>query len=238
MARSSTTPFWIRRFHSLLGVIPLGAFLALHALTVSVAFYYGYGHFDTAIAKFHSLPFAPVAEIGLIGVPILIHALLGLWIWWRGKPNPRVYDNVGNWLYTAQRWTGGVVLVFILSHVWIMRLKWNSANTYGHDIVTAAWVNEYLRNPGVAIWHIAGTTCVVFHFTNGLRNSLVTWGITIGERAKRVSSRLCLAAGIVIWLCFMMSWWAFVLKGPDPERLGASDPHRILTQEQSALPRG
>ena len=68
-----------------------------------------------------SLPFVHVLEWVFIFIPLLYHGLYGLWIWYRGDSNVGDYPWTGNWLYTAQRWTGIITLLYIAYHVIDMR---------------------------------------------------------------------------------------------------------------------
>ncbi len=60
-------------------------------------------------------------ELFGIWLPILFHALYGFYIWYRGETNVGEYPWTGNWMYTAQRWTGGIAFAYILWHTWTMR---------------------------------------------------------------------------------------------------------------------
>ena len=62
--------FYLRRIHSLLGVIPIGAFLLVH-LTVNYQATKGAGAFNQAAGLMESLPFLLALEIFLIYLPIL-----------------------------------------------------------------------------------------------------------------------------------------------------------------------
>ena len=76
--------FYLRRIHSLLGVIPIGAFLLVH-LTVNHQATKGAGAFDKASQFMESLPFLLALEILLIYLPILYHALYGVHIAFTAK---------------------------------------------------------------------------------------------------------------------------------------------------------
>ena len=54
-------------------------------------------------------------------LPILYHALYGIYIWYRGDSNVGDYPWTGNWLYTSQRWTGIVAFIYIVYHTYYMR---------------------------------------------------------------------------------------------------------------------
>ncbi len=48
-----------------------------------------------------------------IFLPILYHALYGVYIWLRGKSNIVYYPWAGNWMYLAQRYTGLIAFAYI-----------------------------------------------------------------------------------------------------------------------------
>ena len=52
----------------------------------------------------------------------------------------------------------------------------------------------------IFIIYVIGITATVWHFANGIWLFLVDWGITIGERAQRLTGYACIAFGVVL-LC-------------------------------------
>ena len=97
--------FILRRLHSLSGVVPIGAFLVEHFISNSEATK-GVQAYNDQVKFLTSLPFVHVLEWVFIFIPILYHALYGIYIWYRGESNVSEYPWTGNWLYTSQRWTG------------------------------------------------------------------------------------------------------------------------------------
>src|SRR5579863_4687742 len=114
------TSFYWRRLHSLLGVIPIGAFLLEHLLSNFEALKGPIAYGDT-VRFLNGLPLVRVLEWTFIFLPILYHALYGVWIWLRGKANVVYYPWAGNWMYVAQRYTGLIAFVYIGQHVWRQR---------------------------------------------------------------------------------------------------------------------
>ncbi|MFH1739939.1 MAG: succinate dehydrogenase [bacterium] len=208
MADESYNDFRLRRFHSLLGIFPIGVFFCEHVVTNSLAFFYGPEKFDEAVLFLQGLPFVLIMEIAIIGLPILIHGLLGFYIWWRSKSNPQHYGYTRNWLYFLQRWTGIVAFIFIIVHVWGMRIAWTFQPDVEH--VNFAYVMENLGSPSTILFYIVGVACSSFHFANGLWNFLIKWGITVGERSQRSMLYVCGVIGVVVFCGFMFSLAAFV----------------------------
>ena len=113
--------FWLRRLHSLTGIIPVGAFLFEHILISNASAIGGPIAYARQVRFLASLPLVPILELFGIWLPILFHALYGFYIWYRGETNVGEYPWTGNWMYTAQRWTGAIAFAYILWHTWTMR---------------------------------------------------------------------------------------------------------------------
>ncbi len=94
-----------RKLHSLLGIIPIGAFLVEHLLSNFEALK-GPAAYGEQVKFLNSLPLVRVLEWVFIFLPLLYHGLYGVYIWLRGKSNIVYYPWAGNWMYLAQRYTG------------------------------------------------------------------------------------------------------------------------------------
>ncbi len=190
----SNRSFWFRRLHSLSGVFPIGAFLLEHMFTNSFIVQ-GPDAYNSKIEFLRSLPYLPVIEITFIGLPILYHAGYGMYVWYSGKSNLRWYPHTQNYLYALQRWTGLVTLVYILYHVYETRIV-NAI--YGTE-VSFARMQELMQNPLTFWFYILGLAAVCFHFANGLWGFCVSWGITVGAKAQRLSGTLFGILGLAIF---------------------------------------
>ncbi len=194
--------FLLRKIHSLLGVIPVGLFLCFHLFMNSKAVgegatVVGGGTFSfkevvESIESFHpSRAFLNAVEILFIFLPLLLHGIYGLVIWWKGKPNAYKpgYGFFRNWMYTFQRWTGILVLIFLVAHVYRMRLANGSASdlAWPPDQVFKV-LHDYLQNGFGLALYIVGLVASAFHFANGLWLVGITWGITIGPRSQKIST--------------------------------------------------
>src|SRR5699024_6196201 len=114
--------FFSRRLHSLLGVVPIGLFVVQHLIINHFAVY-GEESFNKAANFMGSLPFVLVLETFVIYLPILFHAVLGVYIVFVTKNNTKRYGSFRNWMFLLQRITGVVTLVFIAFHVWQTRVQ-------------------------------------------------------------------------------------------------------------------
>src|SRR6202051_4382592 len=115
------TSYLLRKLHSFTGILPVGAFLAEHFWSNS-AVLVSPDKYDSVSHDLQSIPFRPLVEWGAIFLPMLFHALYGIYIWVRGKSNVSSYPWVGNWLYTTQRYTGLIAFLYISSHLYPNRL--------------------------------------------------------------------------------------------------------------------
>ncbi|HET6936317.1 MAG TPA: succinate dehydrogenase [Candidatus Angelobacter sp.] len=181
--------FW-RRLHSLSGIIPVGAFLVEHF--ISNAFATNGPHAYADQVKFLSgLPFVLALEIFGIYIPLLYHSLYGFYIWFRGQSNVTDYPWAGNFMYSAQRWTGAIAFVYMGWHTWTMRFT----GTHLLTSTDAAFhkVQVELQNPWALAFYVIGITAASWHFAYGLYLFCSKWGITATEKSRR-------AMGIVSWV--------------------------------------
>ena len=120
-----------RRLHSITGLF-LVLFLFEHLLVNSQAALFlgenGIG-FVQAVNSIKALPYLPVIELTLLGVPILLHGYFGIIYLFSAQPNSRHSDGRSpdlasysrNHAYTWQRITSLVLVVGLILHVVTMR---------------------------------------------------------------------------------------------------------------------
>src|SRR5579871_1152770 len=137
-----------RKLHSLLGVIPIGAFLIEHLVSNFEALKGPIAYGDQ-VKFLNSLPLVRVLEWTFIFIPILYHAIYGVYIWLRGKSNVVYYPWAGNWLYVSQRWTGLIAFAYIVQHV--LRQRFLGVSLTEHPYYAFAKVQHELSNP----WMVA-----------------------------------------------------------------------------------
>ena len=188
--------FLLRRLHSLTGIIPIGLFLLEHFISNFEAFK-GAEAYGKQVAFLNSLPFVVGLELFGIWIPILYHATYGILIWWRGDTNVGDYPWTGNWLYTAQRWTGIIALVYIAQHTYYLRFTGVHLPT--HPMQAFAKVQGEFQNPWMIAFYAVGIIAASWHFSYGLWLFAAKWGITTGETARRRFGYVCLllALGLV-----------------------------------------
>jgi succinate dehydrogenase / fumarate reductase, cytochrome b subunit len=223
----SKSHFASRKLHSLLGVLPLVGFIIEHLFTN--AFVLGGQHaYDKQVHWLLSFP-KPVLyamEIFLIALPLLFHGILGVKIALEGKSNVREYPYARNFAYSLQRWSGIILLVFIVYHVWTTRFtghfeypaKLGSATvTEGGALVGSRssiyyfMLEQLSGNWLLGAFYVLGVASASFHASNGLFTFCITWGITVGKRAQRIARLLFNAFGAALLVLGCASVFHLVL---------------------------
>ncbi|MFN7251597.1 MAG: succinate dehydrogenase cytochrome b558 subunit [Anaerobacillus sp.] len=187
--------FFFRKLHSLLGVIPVGLFIIVH-FGVNYFATYGPESYNKATHFMESLPFRYVLEIFVIFLPILFHAIYGLYIAFQAKHNTSTYSYFRNWMFRLQRWTGVFTVIFLAWHVWETRI----AAALGAEVNFAMMAN-IVANPYILAFYLVGIVATTFHFANGLWSFFVSWGITITPRSQLISTYFTL--GVFVALTFV-----------------------------------
>ena len=130
-AQAVPRAFLVRRLHSISGLM-LTIYLVEHLLTNSQAALWlgddGVG-FIQIVNLIHSLPYLQVLEWMLIGIPLIIHATLGIRVALQGRLNnfrtdgskPALPQYARNQSYSWQRITSWILLVGIAAHTVHMR---------------------------------------------------------------------------------------------------------------------
>src|SRR5215210_2671898 len=214
MAIRLSRTFVLRKLHQLSGIMPLTLFVLEHFYTNSKALT-GAAEFNKAVADLQSIPYILFVEIGGIFIPLIYHALYGLFITWEMRPNNLAYPYPRNWFYTIQRITGMILFFFITFHV----LNFRFGMIPGLNTISVAhapeqaWdiVRSEFFNNGILAIYIIGITATVWHFANGIWLFMVDWGITIGERAQRLTGYACIGFGVVLLLVGINAALAFRL---------------------------
>ena len=200
--------FAARKLHSLLGIIPIGAFLLEHLLSNFEAFLKGPVGYGDQVKFLNSLPLVRVLEWAFIFLPIAYHALYGLYIWLRGRSNIVYYPWSGNWLYTAQRYTGILAFFYIGYHVVTQRFLGVSLPENPYYAFTK--VHNELAHPAILAFYVVAMIAICWHFAYGVWLFAAKWGITPGDRARKRFGYVCVALGVVLAVTGLVSIWAFV----------------------------
>lgn len=191
------TTFYLRRLHSICGLLALGIFLLEHIITNSEVLI-GPEHFNAAVAMLASIP-KPIMlfiELCLILVPFAFHAIYGLYIVMQAKNNPGRYGFVNNWYFFFQRVTAVIVFIFLIWHVVYLRIMVKGGGTP----ITFELLQDYFANPLIWGAYLISMIAAIFHFCNGVTTFCMTWGIAKGPRIQRFISCVFIALFVVLSL--------------------------------------
>ncbi len=184
--------FFIRRFHSLIAIIPIGIFLCFHLLLNGSVLISGNESYLKVITFMKSMPFIIVLELVVIALPILFHAIYGIWIVYLSKNNVLKYTYYRNWNFYLQRITALIIVVFLFFHVLFLRILVHDPQEI---IISFA---GFLSNPVYFTLYVVGVWAAIYHFANGLFTFCITWGICVGERAQKIFSWAVVAIFIIL----------------------------------------
>ncbi|KIQ94546.1 Succinate dehydrogenase cytochrome b558 subunit [Anoxybacillus thermarum] len=196
--------FFYRRLHSLLGVIPVGLFLTQH-LVVNHFATRGADAFNKAAAFMEQLPFRYFLEIFVIFLPLLFHAIYGLYIAFTAQNNVSRYGYFRNWMFMLQRLTGIITLIFVVWHVWETRVQAAFGVEVNYDMMA-----NIVANPFMLAFYIVGIVSAVFHFANGLWSFFVSWGITVTPRSQQISTYVTMGIFVALSIVGIRAILAFV----------------------------
>ena len=186
--------FFLRRLHSLTGIVPIGLFLIEHFVSNAFATK-GPGAYTKQVEFLSGVPFVFFLELFGIWIPIGYHALYGFYIWFRGEGNVAEYPWGGNWMYSAQRWTGAVAFFYIVWHTWHLRFSGVHILTYPASAFGKVQ-SELNGHPWALAFYAAGIVCASWHFAYGLWLFAAKWGITQGPIARRRFGYVCFAIAV------------------------------------------
>lgn len=196
--------FGNRRLHSLLGVIPIGLFLIFH-LSVNFMATKGEETFNGAV---HLIEFTPVkllVEWVVIYLPILFHAVYGIYIAFTAKNNLGRFGFFRNWMFMLQRLTGIITLIFLVWHIWQTRVQAALGATVDFDMMA-----EIFSNPFMLGFYIVGIISAIFHFANGLWSFAVSWGLTVSPKSQKIMTYFTLIVFVLLSYIGVSAIFAFV----------------------------
>jgi succinate dehydrogenase / fumarate reductase, cytochrome b subunit len=216
------TSFFLRRLHSLTGIIPVGAFLFEHILISNATAISGPEAYAKQVAFLGGLPLVFFLELFGIWLPIAFHGLYGFYIWYRGDGNAVTYPWSGNWMYTAQRWTGGIAFIYIVWHTWTMRFTGIDLHMYPG--ASFGKVQEEVFQWPLFLFYVVGLIAASWHFAYGIWLFCAKWGIVPGEIARK--------RFLIVCICFF-----FLLTGVGLASLASfrSRPLQIIERGTAAM---
>ncbi|USK59018.1 succinate dehydrogenase cytochrome b558 subunit [Peribacillus asahii] len=196
--------FGNRRLHSLLGVIPIGLFLIFH-LSVNFMATKGEETFNTAAHAIEYVPMLIVVEWVVIYLPLIFHAVYGIYIAFTAKNNLGRFGFFRNWMFMLQRLTGIITLIFLVWHIWATRIQKALGAEVNFDMMA-----EIFSSPFMVAFYIVGVISAIFHFANGLWSFAVSWGLTITPKSQKIMTYVTLVVFVVLSYIGVSAIFAFV----------------------------
>jgi succinate dehydrogenase / fumarate reductase cytochrome b subunit len=176
--------FLLRRIHSVVGLVPVGAFLLFHLWENSQS-RFGQEHYNTyVVEKIQNTNYIFLLEIFVIALPILFHAIYGLVVFWMGRSNVTHYGYFRNWMWWLQRWSGVGILLFLLMHVIGTRIVAIWSEAVRQDMFSH--MRNLLSEPAFLVPYLWGLVLTTFHFCNGVWSASIVWGLTTTPRAQKI----------------------------------------------------
>ncbi len=172
---SKKLQFYLRRLHGVTGIFPLGYFLYYHLQNMS-----------SLSSQNIILGFL------FLWLPLLFHGLYGMYITYEGSINIGCYSYWRNYMYFFQRWTGIVIFIFLIWHVYIMKFS----------SFSAGGLNNFVLFAGVII--------AIFHVANGIFGFLVDVGIVVGEKAQKVAVGISMIFFIIFAIFGIHKFYNFI----------------------------
>ena len=196
---------FLRKLHSFAGVLPLGIFLCFH-MCVNYSANWGSAPYDMAGSFMSHMPYKVVLETFVIFLPLLFHAVYGIYIAFTSSVTVQRYRYFRNWCYVLQRITGIIAFLFVVWHIYGTKLQ---VELTGVD-PSYAMVAGIVANPVGLAFFAVGLLCCVYHFCNGLWTFLISWGITVSPNSQKWSG-IIIALFFIVFAAFSMrALFAFV----------------------------
>jgi succinate dehydrogenase hydrophobic anchor subunit len=194
----------LARVQSLLGLVPLAAYLVWHVYQTWPALEDRELWVDRAL---HAPGRAVI--VACVLVPMAVHALLGL-----ARLRQRAPDALTGppALRTLQAVTGMLVLAFTVYH---LQQVWGvPEGPHASPRTAYAALLRALGRPMELAIYLIGITAVCFHLAHGLSRAAVTFAVARTPAAVRRYRLIAGALGFVLWAAFLQLLGQFALGEP------------------------
>jgi succinate dehydrogenase/fumarate reductase cytochrome b subunit len=203
---AADTPDRWRRLHTLSGAGVLALFVVEHLITNASALA-GEGAYARVVGSIERWPLLPLIEL-LVLVPLGYHAgygilRLGLRPRPRGTPDAVIERYGDGRLWGLQRISAAVLLVFLLVHLWELRLQklfFGLEPEAFHTVLSAHLSWTWAGVPWVALFYVLGLAATAFHFSNGLFAATAEWRRAEGSAGYRRVRIVTALLGAVLFL--------------------------------------
>ncbi len=190
-----------RRLHTISGAVVLGAFLVEHLFTNASALG-GFARYDAVVGAIERFPLLPLFEVVFIVVPLAFHAGYGLHLLRGAQASERDADiaRFGDrraWM--LQRTSAVVLFLFILFHVWELRLQGLPADAL-YTTLTAHLSWTWVGVPWIALFYLLGVLAAAAHLSNGLFAAAVSFQLAADRIGRRRVRTATTALGLILFL--------------------------------------
>jgi len=233
MAIAKESYFW-HKLHSLTGVIPIGFYMVQH-LTLNSFSLAGPEKFNAVLGFFAGFPkhLLLALEIGVLGVPILFHAIYGLFITSNAELNyAGSLRYRENGMFVLQRYTGVALFLLLIAHVMTTTV---AAKIQGEHVIQYAGWHERLTGYYYVplLLYVIGVAAASYHLSYGLWNFCIRWGITVSLRSQKFMQQV---AGILFVMITLLGWATLYGFLRSPGSRSTIEVRSPFHQEQASLP--
>jgi succinate dehydrogenase cytochrome b subunit len=193
----------VRKAFSLTGVVPLGAFLVLHA-AINARALHGHAAFVSTVHAIQGIPALPLLEAVVVYVPLGVHGAIGAWLVATGRTLAGPTAPYSRAMRAAVRVTGVVVAAFLAMHLPELRFASPGVHLEGGALATRLDADLSSVSHGVpwrGLAYLVGSGCATFHFAGGLWGAFAVSERARGsERNRRWAAWALAALGTAMWL--------------------------------------
>lgn len=203
-AETSETPFLMNRLGSILAVLPLGVWTAIHVWN-NLAVYRGGQAWQNQVTGYEH-PYGSALLSIVVLLPLLFHTVWGIGRLAKTRPNNVRYGYFDNLRYLLQRLAAVGVLFFLGAHLWLAFIHPRFFGAHPGPEAFDDIAREMRYNLPTVVVYLLGTLGVAYHLGNGIASVGMGWGITTSVKGMQRWQ----AFGIVIFLVLLAISWAAI----------------------------
>ncbi|MBI5497470.1 MAG: hypothetical protein HY904_20835 [Deltaproteobacteria bacterium] len=175
------------------GLVGLGLFTVVHVAGMLPAAVAGADGFNT------TLPWRRSVVVGVLtwmwlAVPLVVHVAAGTLLARRWRFSVGRWPTPGNWVLALRRVSAVVVGLFLVEHVWDVRV----APLWLGRTVDGAYMQRHLALTWTLDWYVLGVSATSFHLAAGAWTVLCRWGLLRSAWAQRWGAWAAAAAGLAL----------------------------------------
>lgn len=173
--------FWLRRIHTVVGVIFPAGFIALYLVPMS-----------SAVRGAPAVSPHTFLELILL-VLFVFHSTMAPLSMYASSVNLISYSFYGNWVYALRRLSGVVLIPFAVYHIYMMKIaKGGASCNHLREIMSSPWLEAF---------YIVGMLAIIFYMMSSVSALLFEWGLAATGRSRNSASAImwCVAIAIAAW---------------------------------------